>query len=77
MLIIQREASKLGYTLTASSEISQRFLSLAAKHNVTLEEAVRRALVPSICDAMRAPERDLEHIETLLEKKMDQYPDHK
>lgn len=73
MLIIQRDPDKLGFTLAASHDFSRRFTELSESYGLTLEETVIRALVPSICEALRALPRDEEHVESLIETKIKTY----
>lgn len=73
MLIIQRDPAIPGFALNASTDMSDYFLKLAQDHGMTLEETVSRALLPSICEALRAETRDKAHLEVLIEQKADGY----
>lgn len=56
--------------------MAEYFLKLAKDGGFTLEEVVSRTLVPAICAALRAETRDDQHLDALIDQKVETYATH-
>jgi hypothetical protein len=73
MLTIIRDEERHGFAICASPEFSEHILKLSVRNRLTLEETLSRALLPSIAEAIRLPDRPSEEMATLVDQALEHY----